>query len=189
MRPLDDVNVVRLPADLSRRELRARWADSPARTVVFLEIGPDTDLDPLLAQVFEHASNDPLDRLVNRRTALVSIGGIGLTAIAAACASGSSSTAKPSTSSSTGLPSSSTAPGQSSSTTTAAVHPVALAPEIIEGPYYLHLNEIRSNITEDRKGAPLALNLIIVDAATGAPVRARPLTSGTPMLKGCTPAS
>lgn len=174
---VDDVDVVRLPGHLGRGDLRARWANSATRTVVFLELAPDTDFDSVLDPVLEHFESGQtatterfaLGGLLNRRTALTAIGGLGLTALLAACAGGSTSTAERSTSSSTKA--SPSTPHAQSSTTTAAVHPVALAPEIIEGPYYLDLKNVRSNIVEDRKGAPLALNLVIVNAADGAPVK------------------
>ena len=48
--------------------------------------------------------------------------------------------------------------------------PVVLAPEMTEGPYYLDLDLVRSDVTEDREGARLALTLVVLDAATGGAV-------------------
>ena len=45
-----------------------------------------------------------------------------------------------------------------------------LAPEMTEGPFYLDINKVRSDITEGRPGAPLGLALTVVDASTCAPV-------------------
>ncbi len=39
-----------------------------------------------------------------------------------------------------------------------------------EGPYYLDLDLVRSDIREDREGAALALTLSVIDVNTGAPV-------------------
>jgi protocatechuate 3,4-dioxygenase beta subunit len=39
-----------------------------------------------------------------------------------------------------------------------------------EGPYYLDLDLVRNDVTEDREGVPLALNLVVVDVNSGAPL-------------------
>ena len=39
-----------------------------------------------------------------------------------------------------------------------------------EGPYYLDLDLVRSDVREDRTGATLNLDLIVMDVATQAPV-------------------
>ena len=41
-----------------------------------------------------------------------------------------------------------------------------LSPEMTEGPYYLPGEKVRRNITEGQPGAPLALRLTVLDAAT-----------------------
>jgi protocatechuate 3,4-dioxygenase beta subunit len=126
-----------------------------------------------------------LSRRLTRRTALAAVGGIGLTAFLAACGgNGSSSTATTAGAGSTttrgGDPATttngSTSPattstpattGAGTATTTASV---VLQPEMTEGPYYLDLDLVRSDIAEDREGAPLALNLVVIDVETGQPL-------------------
>ncbi|HEV7888335.1 MAG TPA: intradiol ring-cleavage dioxygenase, partial [Acidimicrobiales bacterium] len=46
-----------------------------------------------------------------------------------------------------------------------------LQPEVTEGPYYLDVNKVRSDITEGRPGIPLALKLVVVDAAGCLPIK------------------
>ena len=46
-----------------------------------------------------------------------------------------------------------------------------LAPEQTEGPYYIPDEKIRRNITEGRRGVPLALHATVVDASTCKPIR------------------
>jgi protocatechuate 3,4-dioxygenase beta subunit len=46
-----------------------------------------------------------------------------------------------------------------------------LAPEQTEGPYYIPNEKIRRNITEGRRGVPLALHATVVDASTCKPIR------------------
>jgi protocatechuate 3,4-dioxygenase beta subunit len=41
-----------------------------------------------------------------------------------------------------------------------------LTPELTEGPYYLDLDLVRSDITEGRPGVPLDLTLVVADATT-----------------------
>lgn len=45
-----------------------------------------------------------------------------------------------------------------------------LTPEMTEGPYYLDINKVRSDITEGRPGAPLALALTVANATTCKPI-------------------
>ena len=125
-----------------------------------------------LAPLLQHATCLPrasvterlaIHGLVDRRTALAALSGLGLTVLVTACSSGSSSSAT------TAAPTSS--PATWSSSTSAPSRQIASAPELTEGPYYLDLDNVRSDVTEDRKGARLALNLIIADVATGAPIK------------------
>jgi protocatechuate 3,4-dioxygenase beta subunit len=88
------------------------------------------------------------DRL-SRRSTLVRAGGLA----AAALGAGS-------------LPAEAAGSGES----TAAVACV-LAPEMTEGPYYLSGETVRRNISEGLPGAPLALRLAVVDAATCRPLK------------------
>lgn len=46
-----------------------------------------------------------------------------------------------------------------------------LTPEQTEGPYYLDINDVRSDIAEDREGAPLTLAITVVDADGCTPIR------------------
>src|SRR5207302_55461 len=46
-----------------------------------------------------------------------------------------------------------------------------LMPETTEGPYYLDLKNVRSDVTEGRPGAPLALTITTVDATACTPIK------------------
>ena len=46
-----------------------------------------------------------------------------------------------------------------------------LAPELTEGPFYIDGEKLRRNITEGKTGAPLTLQLAVVDASTCKPLR------------------
>jgi protocatechuate 3,4-dioxygenase beta subunit len=46
-----------------------------------------------------------------------------------------------------------------------------LAPEMTEGPYYVEGDKIRRNITEGKRGVPLALRLGVVDVSTCRPIK------------------
>ena len=46
-----------------------------------------------------------------------------------------------------------------------------LTPEQEEGPYYVDLNNVRTDITEGRPGVPLRLRIYVVDADTCKPIR------------------
>jgi protocatechuate 3,4-dioxygenase beta subunit len=111
---------------------------------------------------------------LNRRSALLVAGGAGLTALLAACGSSTnvSSATIAVTTNTTAPTTNTTAPAASSATTSATATPtsVVLAPEMTEGPYYLDLNLVRSDVTEDRPGAPLALNFVVADSSTGAAI-------------------
>jgi protocatechuate 3,4-dioxygenase beta subunit len=118
-------------------------------------------------------------RPVSRRTALFAVGGIGLTALLAACSNGSSSSSSATADTSPGSSTGST--GGTSSTTTGSATTsggaaattaasVVLAPEMTEGPYYLDLDLVRRDITEDREGAAMAMSLVVIDVNSGSPV-------------------
>jgi len=46
-----------------------------------------------------------------------------------------------------------------------------LAPEQTEGPYYIENEKIRRNITDGKRGVPLALRATVVDASTCKPIK------------------
>lgn len=96
---------------------------------------------------------------INRRRALTLFGVVGLGAVAAAC------NKKDSSSSSSGA-------SASSGTSTSAVSTAScvLQPELTEGPYFLDGDQIRSDITEGKAGAPMALAITVVDADTCMPI-------------------
>ena len=78
------------------------------------------------------------------------------------------STGSTATSSAAGLTTTTT----TGATTTSAATPsnVTLAPEMTEGPYYLDLDLVRGDIREDRRGATLDLDLIVMDVAQQGPI-------------------
>ena len=84
--------------------------------------------------------------LLSRRQAMGLLAGVGAGVIAAACGGGSSS--KSASSSTTTRTTSAGASG-----TTASTAACVLTPEVTEGPYYLDLDKVRSDITEGKEGA------------------------------------
>jgi protocatechuate 3,4-dioxygenase beta subunit len=168
---LDGVSVVHLEQQVDRNALRSNWARSDAAVAAFVTLSPGADLDALLEPLITHAGGvgAPNPRGFTRRGALVAVGGLGLTALLAACGrTGSSSTATTGSGSSSSSGASTSA--ASGATTTAAAGTVVLAPEMTEGPYYLDLDLVRSDIREDREGAALALTLAVIDVDAGTPV-------------------
>jgi protocatechuate 3,4-dioxygenase beta subunit len=86
-----------------------------------------------------------LDNPMTRRRALQWAGGLGLAAVASACSRDDGSAA-----------------GTVAADPTAAPDCI-LMPELTEGPYYLDLDLVRSDITEGRPGRPLDLRVNVVD--------------------------
>ena len=175
---LDHAEAVPLAPRLDRKALRAQWSASPAEVVAFVQLAPDSDLDLLLAPLTPRAEAAPDNgRLWNRRSALLVVGGAGLTALLAACgssknvSSATTAAANVTTAPTTTTKATSTAPRATTAAVTtstgATATSVVLAPEMTEGPYYLDLNLVRSDVTEDREGAPLALNFTVVDLSSG----------------------
>src|SRR5262245_16934692 len=176
---LDGVRVVHLAQQVDRKALRSNWATGDTAVAAFLSLAPDSDLDALLQPLVTHSqrSSPPPSPLsprgfTRRGGALVAAGGLGLTALLAACGRNGSSSAATSgaPASSAGTTTSGTGSTTSGTATTAAAGTVVLAPEMTEGPYYLDLDLVRSDIREDREGAPLALTLSVIDVDTGSPV-------------------
>ncbi len=101
------------------------------------------------------------DLPITRRRALQWAGGVGIAAFVSACADdgGSAAPATPTTSAAT-----------STTTAPAASADCVLMPELTEGPYYLDLDLVRSDITEGRSGLPLDLRVNVVDADACEPI-------------------
>jgi protocatechuate 3,4-dioxygenase beta subunit len=101
----------------------------------------------------------PDDAVLSRRKALALLGAVGLGA-AAACTGSSSGTRA-------GTRSASTSPA---STASSGAPGCVLTPEATEGPYYLDLNRVRSDITDGRPGTPLDLAITVMDARSCTPI-------------------
>lgn len=102
---------------------------------------------------------------IDRRRALTLLGGAGIVAVGAACSSESSTASTASSTSSTTV--GSTAAGGEGAGDPACT----LTPQQTEGPFYLDLDNVRSDITEDREGSPLALAITVVDATSCEPMK------------------
>ena len=159
---LPNTRAARLEERLGRKDLRFRWNHSQALVAAFIEMQPSPDFDRLLAPLIEdahHQSRTPIEtnRRFTRRQALSAIGTVGLGAFLAACVSNSTSTtiAGASTTSTTGETTTSGA-GATTAATTAALTTIdcVLVPEMTEGPFYLDLDLVRSDVTEDRVEHP-----------------------------------
>jgi protocatechuate 3,4-dioxygenase beta subunit len=100
--------------------------------------------------------------LLSRRQAMGLFAGLGAGVVAAACSGGSSSN---DASSSTRT----TSAGASGTTASAAA--CVLTPEATEGPFYLDLDKVRSDITEGKDGTPLDLKITVVDATGCTPIK------------------
>jgi protocatechuate 3,4-dioxygenase beta subunit len=94
---------------------------------------------------------------MSRRRALSWLGGLGLVALLPGCAGDDEPSGAPST----------TAP---TATDSQAVADCVLSPELTEGPFYLDLDLVREDITEDRPGLPLELQVNVVDVDACAPI-------------------
>jgi protocatechuate 3,4-dioxygenase beta subunit len=113
-----------------------------------------------------HADQDR-QRSISRRAALGLLRAVSLGSLAAAC-SRKLSGARSSPSASAAASSSPTAAGTASPGATAPS--CVLTQEVTEGPYYLPLHLVRSDITEGSAGVPLQLDLTVVDATTCQPL-------------------
>jgi len=107
-----------------------------------------------------------LEQPITRRRALQWAGGVGIAAFVAACANeGGSGSASPAASTA------STAGTTTETTGGAAATPdCVLMPELTEGPYYLDLDLVRSDIAEGRPGLPFDLQVAVVDADACEPI-------------------
>ena len=98
---------------------------------------------------------------MSRRRALAWFGGLGVLALLPACGGDSADDAEQAD------PSAVISTGATTSPQTAAC---ILTPEQTEGPFYLDLESVRSDITEERPGMPLGLRINVVDADGCAPI-------------------
>ena len=174
---LPSTRAARLDERMGRRELRFEWSHSRALVAAFVEVRPDVDLDrvlaPLIASSGRHSPiQSTTTRGLTRRQALGAIGTVGLGAFLAACSRAATTTSTITTISGTTIPGATAATGTTTAATTvaSATPTVAtvgaeidcvLVPEMTEGPYYLDLDLVRSDITEDRVGATLALTIMV----------------------------
>lgn len=104
---------------------------------------------------------------LSRRRVLVCAGGLGLGALLPGCAGGDEAggTTAPETAGTTA------ATATEGPATTAARPDCVLAPELTEGPFYLDLDRVRSDITEGRDGLQFDLRVLVVDADTCAAIK------------------
>ena len=193
---LSGVDVLRFDERVDHKTMRAGLASRGADVVALTTIDVERDLDQLLAPLVERAganadrsAHSPARRVLTRRNALAALGGAGLTALLAACGSSAkkaaandastSAATSASTTNATPTPTPTSAAGASGANTTTAgaastaapsAAATALAVEMTQGPYYLNLDLVRSDVREDRQGAPLALDLTVVDPS-GAPIK------------------
>ena len=100
--------------------------------------------------------------LLSRRQAMGLFAGLGAGVVAAACCGGSSSTGASSTTRTTST-------GASGTTGSSAA--CVLTPEATEGPFYLDLDKVRSDITDGKDGTPLDLKITVVDATGCTPIK------------------
>jgi protocatechuate 3,4-dioxygenase beta subunit len=95
---------------------------------------------------------------LSRRRVLAWAGGIGLAALLPGCAGDDGAAGTPG--------------ARTPATTTAAASPdCVLTPELTEGPYYLDLDRVRSDITEGKDGLPFDLQVLVVDADACEPIK------------------
>ena len=108
---------------------------------------------------------------LSRRKALTLLGMAGVVLVPA-CQSGGSDTGSASAPTSAGS-SPPTSAGSTAAPTTVPPGSIAcvLTPEFTEGPFYLDLDDVRSDITEGRPGAPLELKITVVDADGCTPIK------------------
>jgi protocatechuate 3,4-dioxygenase beta subunit len=109
-------------------------------------------------------------RSINRRQALIGLGSAGIAALLAAC--GKDSTSDTGAASSSSSSSSSTGATAASGDVAAlldASGSCAVVPELTEGPYYIDVDAMRSDIREDRQGTPLRLAIRVRNIADCTP--------------------
>jgi protocatechuate 3,4-dioxygenase beta subunit len=107
-----------------------------------------------------------IDR-ISRRRALTILGGASLGAVAAAC---SRETGTPDGAATSSAAQVGSTPAAGTGGAVAQVDCV-LMPETTEGPFFIPLNRVRSDITEGKDGTPLTLDLTVVDAGNCRPIK------------------
>ena len=98
----------------------------------------------------------PSTRL-DRRRVLAWAGGVGLAALLPGCAGDDGA--------------SGTTAAVASTAATPSSPDCVLTPELTEGPYYLDLDRVRSDITEGKDGLPFDLRVLVVDADACEPIK------------------
>jgi protocatechuate 3,4-dioxygenase beta subunit len=176
---LAGVSAVQFDGVQDRKQLRRAWSASEAAVSAFIRLRPGTDLDATLAPLFARptgqsrstssGSSAVVTSEISRRRALLGLGTFGLSTFLAACGVRATTTSPASSSAST-VTTIGAAPPETAVGTTAAAVACVLSPELTEGPYYLDLDMVRSDIVEDREGALLGLELVVVNADTCAPI-------------------
>jgi protocatechuate 3,4-dioxygenase beta subunit len=112
----------------------------------------------------------PLGRRITRRRALTWLGGLGLAAFVPGCSGDSPSGGATATTSAGGTTTGSeTAAGTTTGSGTAA--DCVLMPELTEGPFYIDLDRVRSDITEGKPGLPIDLRINVLDVDACEPIR------------------
>jgi protocatechuate 3,4-dioxygenase beta subunit len=96
------------------------------------------------------------DPVLTRRRVLAWLGGLGLAALLPGCADEGDSAAPTTT--------------RATTATTPTTVDCVLSPEQTEGPYYIDLDRVRSDITEGRPGTPLKLTVNVVDGDSCEPI-------------------
>ena len=103
--------------------------------------------------------------LLSRRQAMGLFAGLGAGVVAVACSGGSSSKGASSSTRTTSAGASGTTASSASSAA------CVLTPEATDGPFYLDLDKVRSDITEGKDGTPLDLKITVVDATGCTPIK------------------
>ncbi|HEX7255662.1 MAG TPA: intradiol ring-cleavage dioxygenase [Gaiellaceae bacterium] len=99
-----------------------------------------------------------MERTLTRRRALGWLGGLGLAVVIPGCADDDSADSSAGATTTTETTATTTSPD------------CVLTPELTEGPYYLDLDLMRSDITEGRPGLPYDLDVKVVDADSCEPI-------------------
>lgn len=158
--PARAIAVRRLAPTLPRDSWRSHWTERSSEIVALVVLAEVDDMASTLAPLLAHtATRSPVSTTrptLDRRTVLRTASAAGVVLLVAACSGGKSG--------------SSTSGSSTSAGSGSAAGAVPLAVEMTQGPYYLDLGLVRSDIREDRTGADLMLDLVVLDS-TGKPVK------------------